>query len=300
MATPRRLELQAGRFALVDGIPFALPVYCARSPALFAVFPIDAERARALLPGNEIHPFRLWKKGLLVVSVIDYRDTSIGKYIEFSVAIACTHGRKAAPRLLPALLMKHYGTGQFVVDLPVSTEISVKGGKGIWGMPKHQANLDYVVGDRTVSSQYDLDGQLCVRIEIDRPARERLPFAASASNYCQFRGMLVKSYIHFRGRVGVSLFKKGSARLTLGSHPRVAALKELRIEPDPLFTAFLPEANGLLDDYFESWFLSFPEPPARTPEGLESVVKLGLGQEWLEPPGAKPPKDEERRSGGMR
>jgi hypothetical protein len=300
MGIPKRLELQSGRFALVDGIRFALPVNCDKSPALFAVFPIDADRARALLPGNEIHPFRLWKKALLVVSVIDYRVTDIGKYIEFSIAIACTHGRKAAPPLLPALLRGHYGTGQFVLDLPVSTEVSVKGGKGIWGMPKHQANLDYIVGERTVSSQYDLDGQLCMRIEIDRPATASLPFAAAAANYCQFRGMLVKSSVHFRGRLGVSLFKKGSARLTLGSHPRVAALKELRIEPDPLFTAFIPEANGLLDDHFESWFLSFPEPPVRIPEGLESVVNLGLGQEWLEPPGASLRNDQKGRTGGIR
>src|SRR5512141_2072269 len=127
MSIPKRLKLQEGRFALVDGIPFALPVNCERSPALFAVFPINADKARALLPGKEIHPLRLWKKGLLVVSVIDYRVTDIGKYIEFSIAIACTHGLQPAPRLLPALLRKHYGTGQFVFDLPVSTEISVKG-----------------------------------------------------------------------------------------------------------------------------------------------------------------------------
>ncbi len=151
-----------------------------------------------------------------------------------------------------------------------------------------------------MSSQYDLDGQLCMRIEIDRPAAASLPFAAAAANYCQFRGMLVKSSVHFRGRLGVSLFKKGSARLTLGSHPRIAPLKELRIEPDPLFTAFIPEANGLLDDHFESWFLSFPEPPVRTPEGLESVVNLGLGQEWLEPPGASSTNDEKGRTGGIR
>jgi hypothetical protein len=286
MAIPKRLERQTGRYALVDGIPFRLPVNCRRSPALFAVFPINADRARRLLPGNEIHPMRLWKKGLLVVSVIDYRATNIGKYIEFSIAIACTHGQKAAPRLLPALLMKRYGTGQFVVDLPVSTEISVKGGKGIWGMPKHQANLDYVVDDRRVSSQYDLDGRLCMRIEIDRPAREWLPFRAGAANYCKFRGMLMKSYIYFRGKVGVHAFRKGSARLTIGDHPRMLPLKDLEIEPDPLLVAFIPEANGLLDDYFESWFLSEREPPGTPPEGLESVVDLGLSQEWLAPPRA--------------
>jgi len=281
----KRLERQRGTHGLVDGIPFSLPVNCEHSPALFAVFPVNLEKARALLPGTEVHPLRLWNKGLLVVSVIDYRVTDIGKYIEFSIAIACTHGRKPAPRLLPALFMGAYGTGQFVVDLPVSTEISVKGGKGIWGMPKHQANLNYIVGDRTVSSQYDLDGQLCMKIEIDRPA-SWLPFRTGAANYCQFRGMLVKSYIYFKGKVGFHLFKKRSARLTLGDHPRMAPFRALEIEPRPIATAFIPEATGLLDDYFESWFLNFSTAPTLQPEGMESVIDLGLGQDWLEPPRA--------------
>src|SRR5262245_24633133 len=112
MGEPRRLGEQAGRYSLVDGIPFQLPVQCRNSPALFAMFPINAERAKALMPGNEIHPFRVWSKGLLVVSVINYLDTNIGKYIEYSIAIACTHGSRPAPRLLPGVFMNAYGTGQ--------------------------------------------------------------------------------------------------------------------------------------------------------------------------------------------
>ena len=137
MAIPRRLRDQAGQYALVDGIPFQLPVSSQQSPALMAVFPINAEKATALMPGHEIHPLRLGKKAFLVITVINYQVTVIGKYIEFSIAIACTHGPKPAPMVLPLLFMKRYGTGQFVYDLPVSTEISVKGGKGIWGMFKH-------------------------------------------------------------------------------------------------------------------------------------------------------------------
>ena len=56
MAIPRRLQRQSGRYALVDGIPFHLPVYCKNSPCLMAAFSIDAKRAARLLPGNEIHP----------------------------------------------------------------------------------------------------------------------------------------------------------------------------------------------------------------------------------------------------
>src|SRR5208283_2248998 len=169
MSMPNRLTQQAGRYSLVDGIPFHLPVSCQGSPVLMAVFTIDPAAAQKLIPGNEIFPFRFGSRALLVVTVVNYLNTTIGRYIEFSVAIACTHGERPAPPLLPALFKGLYGLGQFVVDLPVSTEISVKGGKGIWGMPKHQANLDYTVGDKVVSSQYDLDGQPAIRIEIDRP-----------------------------------------------------------------------------------------------------------------------------------
>src|SRR6266581_6977752 len=289
MGIPTRLEAQRGRFALVDGIPFNLPVSTEKSPALMAAFGIDVDKAKALLPGNELHPFRLWNKGLLVITVIDYRVTTIGKYIEFSIAIACTHGKRPAPRLLPGIFMKTFGTGQYVYDLPVSTEISVKGGKGIWGMPKHQANLSYIITDRTVSSQYDLDGQLVMKIEIDRPKRTWLPLNMGAINYCQFRGMLMKSQIHFNARLGFSLLKKGSARLTFGDHPRAQVFKDLGIGRNPLLTGFFPAVTGILDDHVDSWFLSYETPPQEAPEGLESVVSLGLSQEWLAPPEAPAP-----------
>jgi len=287
MGIPKRLRRQEGRYALVDGIPFDLPVNSDASPALMAAFPIDADKAAALFPGNEIHPFRLWgNTGLLMITVIDYRVTDIGKYVEYSVAIACTHSRKPAPPILNVLLFKHYDVGQYVFDLPVSSEVSVKGGKGIWGMPKHQGHLDFIITDDTVSSQYDLDGQFVMRVEIDKPRKAWIkpPIHIGAANFCQFRGMLMKSYIYFRGKMGIKLFKKGSARLLLGDHPRIAPLKTLNIRPDPIFTAYFPASNGFLDDYLESWFLSFDEPPQEAPEGFESVIDLGLVEEWLAPP----------------
>lgn len=293
---PRRQRRQSGRRALVDGIPFTMPVNSEHSPALMAAFTIDADRARALLPGNEIHPLRVTpRRGLLVVTVIDYRITSIGKYIEFSIAIACTHGTRPAPMLVPGLFQKTFGTGQFVIDLPVSTEISVKGGKGIWGMPKHQANLDFTITDDEVSSQYDLDGRLAMRIEIDRPSQLSVPFGTGAVNYCAFRGLLQKSSIYFQGRTDVALLRQAKARLYLGDHPRMDPLRDLDIGSRPLFCAFLPDSHGVLDDHFESWFLTYEQDPATKPEGLESVVDLGLSDEWAEAPTAPVPTQRARR-----
>lgn len=285
---PKRIKQYAGRFALVDGIPFKLPVAATNSPALMAIFPIDAEKAKAFLPKTGIHPFRLWNKALLVVTVIDYRETPIGKYIEYSIAIACTHGAKPAPRLLPAIFMSFFKTGQYVVDLPVSSQVSVKGGKGIWGMPKHQGHLDFKITDNMASSQYDLDGKLVTYVEIEKPKMTCIPVKMRASNYCSFRGMLMKSDILLNTRFGVRILSKAKARFVIGDHPRLQAMKELEIG-DPLATIFLPSINGTLDDHIESWFLDFEQLPEQIPEGFESVIDLGLSEEWLSPPDAPIP-----------
>jgi hypothetical protein len=269
----------------VDGIPFELPVDAERTPALIAAFPIDAERAAEAVPGDELHPLRVWPgRGLLVVTVIDYQATDIGRYIEFSIGIACTHGSHPAPPLLPALLRRLYGTGQFVYDLPVSTEISVKGGKGIWGMPKHQAYLEFDVEPRRVTSRYWLDGQIAVAVQVRRPRLGGIPLTATGVNYSSFRGMLWRSWIYFRARAALNLPFSRSAWLEIGEHPRVAQLKALGIGSRPLFAAFLPEITGALDDHVEGWFLSYAEPPAIPPEGMESVVGLSLSREWLPRP----------------
>lgn len=279
----RRIRWTRGQHANVDGIAFAMPVASQNSPAIFACYTIDADRARDMLPGSELHPFRLGKRGLLLVEVVHYTDTPIGKYVEFCLGIVCTRGTRPAPAVLPAVLPKRYGLGQYIYDLPVSTEISVKGGLGIWGMPKRQANLDFVVSDDWVSSQYDLDGELVARLDVRRPRSTPLPMSISGVGYGAFRGLLTKSYVHLKGRLGVS-FGRGSARLLLGTHARARALADLDISPEPVLSGFVPSSRGWLDDHIETWFLTERTPPAVSEDGLQDVMGLGQSQRWLAPP----------------
>jgi hypothetical protein len=283
MRQRRRARWLAGRYANVDGIPFQVPVAARDSPSITALFAIDADRAREMMPGQELHPLRLLQRGVLLVAVVDYRHTSIGRYVEFCIGVMCTRGRAPAPRVLPLALPRLFGTGALIYDLPVSTEISVKGGRGIWGMEKRRASLDFVIGERTVSSQYDLDGELVARIDIPKPSRAPVPFAMSGVGYGAFRGMLTKSRIAVGGRTGIPL-RQGSARLLLGDHPRADPLKRLDIDPRPLFVCYTPAVAGVLDDHVETWFLTADEPPEAPVGGLESVVDLGLDESWPPPP----------------
>lgn len=286
MSIPRRIKDYAGRFSLVDGVPFTLPVKAQDSPALMAGFFCNYEKAQACLPGNELHAVKYMNgKAIFMVTVINYRQTTIGKYIEYSIALACTRGKNAAPALLPVMLMNVYHTGQFILDLPVSSEISVHGGKGIWGMPKHQANLDFIIGDTMVSAQYENDGQFAFRIEIDKPSKCNFPLSLKAINYSHFRNMLMASNIYFNSKAGIRFGKKATGRLFIGDHPRVKFMHDLEIQGKPFFTFFMPDAGGVLDDHFECWFMTYAQKPTRvTPEGMESVINLGLSEDWLPAP----------------
>jgi hypothetical protein len=277
-----RITWLEGRFANVDGIPFHMPIGTKTSPALFAAFSIDARRAAAMLPGQELHPFRILNRGVLLLAVVDYHDTTIGKYIEFCIGIMVTRGPTPAPPMVPLAMQNRFGTGVYIYDLPVSTEISVKGGRSIWGMAKRKANLDYIVADDMVSSQYDLDGQLVMRIDIPHP-KPLVPFRLDGAGYGDSRGMLWKSYTHVRGRLGVSVLTD-RIRLLIGDHPRMDVIKGLDINPRALFSGFTPVIDGVLDDHTESWFLTADAPPGPPAEGLKDLVGLGLSQEWLPPP----------------
>jgi hypothetical protein len=98
--------------------------------------------------------------------------------------------------------------------------------------------------------------------------------------------MLMKSTVYFRGRAQVGFGRGARGRFEVGGHPRLQALKALGPFEKPIFTAFFPEAHGVLDDHYEGWFLGFEQRPHQQPEGMESVVNLGLGEEWPPPPSA--------------
>lgn len=280
----RRDAWLKGRRAKVDGIEFEMPVANAPSPAMSAVYGIDAEAADKMLPGQELHPLAWRGRGALVVAVVDYKATSIGTYVEFCIGIACTKGRRRWPAPLAVLLARWSGLGVYIYDLPVSTEISVKGGCGIWGMAKRRANLDFVITDDMVSSQYSLDDQLVVRFDLPKPKSTRLPFRMSGAGYGAWRGLLTRSRIRMTGRAGVPWRARDRCSLILGDHPRAAPLHGLDISDCPLFCSYIPGAVGVLDDYIESWFLTGDPDPPEPDFGLDDVIGLGLSQQRLPDP----------------
>jgi hypothetical protein len=67
-------------------------------------------------------------------------------------------------------------------------------------------------------------------------------------------------------------------------------LRTLDMSSKALFTACLPHSKGVLDDHFESWFITSPTAVDSSErwggDDLGSVFGLPNSTEWLDPPSA--------------
>ena len=173
-----------------------------RTPApvqLFAAFTIDGDKSRGT--SCRATSFMRWRprgRGILVLgAIINYQDTrGIGSLCGvLRSGWLATRAGASRGALRSLLFRSHHGTGIYIYDLPVSSEISVKGGLGIIrGMPKRHANLDFVGSKRQAGQQPVRPRRAAVLPDRGRPpaADAGSRCARAAVNYCAFRGMLMQ------------------------------------------------------------------------------------------------------------
>ena len=95
----------------------------------------------------------------------------------------------------------------------------------------------------------------------------------------------MRSFIYIKAKVGFHFMKRGSARFILGDHPQSEILRSLEHNPEPLFSGYIPEAFGVLDDYFDCWFITSKNKPEEPfGDGLEKTYPLGYSEDWLDDP----------------
>ena len=81
----------------------------------------------------------------------------------------------------------------------------------------------------------------------------------------------MKSSIYFTDRAEVAVGPFAKAQLLIGDHPRMDPLRTLDMSSKALFTACLPHSNGVLDDHFESWFITSPTRLTRVNGGVATT-----------------------------
>lgn len=174
------------------GYRFKSPFFIRDADVIGAFFLCDYQKAR-LLVAPPHQPVRLpFNKALFAVTCIEYKDTDIGPYNEVALSIVVRPPDQGLLQNVKSL--RSLIDGQFhayVLQLPVTTEISVAGGKGILNYPKFLADITFRdTGAHRICTLRDKE-TLNVILELECPKNK-----ARARRFSLIRGsMSVTTYV---------------------------------------------------------------------------------------------------------
>lgn len=118
-------------FTLKSGETVKLPMHIKDMDMMQTVGIVDADQLRAELERNGVKPVALFGKAIVSLTVVRYRDSSIGPYNELIVGVLAK-GEKPDGTT---------GTGFYMTKLYVTTPKSLEVGREAWGFPKYRADI---------------------------------------------------------------------------------------------------------------------------------------------------------------
>lgn len=149
-----------------SGFKSPVPICYYDLSALAVTFTADAEEVRKWLPSPRLKPYQILpKRAVVVFSAFSYRDTDIGPYNEFAVAVPVAMD---VPRLAPGLsLIKGIAhPSAYIVHLPVTTEIAFRLGKDFYNFPKFVAEIDFEQNERELSVRLAEGGKFILSLTV--------------------------------------------------------------------------------------------------------------------------------------
>ncbi len=227
---------------------FELPILYFRDDLFLSFLTVDAERARAAMPSDNLHPVTLpGGRALLAIGAFNYLETSIGSYGEVAVALPAVYGRRPVSGLMPALQEGNYpGFGTVVLHLPVTRQTARDAGRGVWGYTKFVADMEFSITPEYLECAMEEDGLHILTLRVPRRGifrRDHRPLVT----YSVKDGALVRTVIPARGSFRMAVRPK-DAVLELGRHPVADSIRELDPSPRPLLSRYYVERSAILPE----------------------------------------------------
>jgi len=225
---------------------FDLPILYFRDDLFALFFSADAERVKAILPSERLHPVMVSSNRSMVgIGAFNYIDTTVGPYGEVAVILPVVHSTKSPPRLIPALKESRYpGFGALVMHLPVTRIVARDAGRGEWGYTKFIADMNFVLPPEYLECHMSELGQHILTLRVARrgvPLRDTKPLIT----YSVKDGNLIRTVIPQRGTCRVCFRPKGSF-LELGDHPVSDTIRSLGLGQRPFMSRYYVERSGVL------------------------------------------------------
>jgi hypothetical protein len=214
-------NLALQRRVLSDGTECPLPVRYFDVQCLVATFLTELDRAVEAVKGTNLQVIPQ-EDGKAVVKLfcIEYRKTDLGPYNEVGLTVLTT----TPSELIPA---------DYVLNLPVTTELANRAGREIWGYNKFLATINVNSDSKKFSTfLHDTENEMIGALEGSRSASVPVP-PADIITLTLLKGRVIKTLIRvltpFYASSGDSFtFKVGKSKHPMANNLRTLALDEAR------------------------------------------------------------------------
>jgi hypothetical protein len=228
-----------------------VPVFYQQVMSLGAMFLASWEGLRAMMPSPRMFPLRVMPgQGILYLSGLEYAETDIGPYNEFSIMVPFTLD-KPSPLFTGVLRQAPAEPNVYVHHLPVTTKIAMSAGIEFAGYPKFLATIDF---------EHRGDWVHCRLAEEDRHiltlSGRKLPLQGAPRSRARLfttrNGRLLRSEMVNSERGLAESRDSSHVRLELGDHPIAQELKSLNIGRLTAYQ-YAPEYQMILSPAIESF-----------------------------------------------
>ena len=219
----------------IAGRTVTLPCIVRDASAGTAMFDVDLEAARTLLPRRfdpvESAPGRCQ----VVLAVIDYRDNDLGAYREVGITYFVTPAGGGADQ-----------AGTFITRLPVDQQFTCEAGRAIWGFPKTVEDIALDLTDSSATCTLRMDGELVLRLTLPRGGSDEMP-QLPMTTYTLIDGVAHQTAFS-QGGAGSQVLAGGEGvTLELGDHPVAKELAALGLPAAAQMSTWTEHMQGTFD-----------------------------------------------------
>ncbi|MBN1495578.1 MAG: acetoacetate decarboxylase family protein [Spirochaetes bacterium] len=233
-----------------------LPIFYQDFSYTHFLYWIDFDRAVKKLAGTDFKACKfIHGKGAVMLTFFEYRQSEIGPYNEVSLAVVSYPSKNKQPALImPQLFMdaKKWTMGAYVLNLPVTTEIALAGGREIYNYPKFVTDISCSLkGKKFSGTVMDPD--------IDRPIFSvdgkigflgwgiKLWHAASFISYTMYKGKPNRVLTEVDARYRMNLGFSGRLQVNPESrHSMAQNLLDLGLQGKKPFAAISSEKGRMM------------------------------------------------------
>jgi hypothetical protein len=219
----------------IAGRTVTMPCVVRDASAGTAMFEVDVEAARALIPGAFAPVESAPGRCQVIIAVIDYRDNDLGDYLEVGITFFVTPAGGTADQ-----------AGTFITRLPVDQQFTCEAGRTIWGFPKTVEDIALDHADTSVTCTLRMDGELVLRLTLPRGGADDMPPLPMAT-YTLLDGVAHRAAFT-QGGTGTQVLVGGEGvTLELGEHPVAKELAGLGLPAPAQMSTWTEHMQGRFD-----------------------------------------------------